>query len=80
MHFDCRLSTYPLVWIQYISVRLSFHKRQPDRYEEEITLSYAFSRDKTKILQVCLVLKHINNLTSYHGANSWNTLKHISEV
>lgn len=52
----------------------------PDRNEEEITLSYAYSRDKTKIIQVCLVLKHINNLTSYHGANSWNTLKHISEV
>lgn len=29
VHFDCIwVSTYPLVWIQYISVRLSFHTRQ----------------------------------------------------
>lgn len=28
MHFDCGVSTYPLVWIQCISVRLSFHARQ----------------------------------------------------
>lgn len=40
MHGDSSVSTYPLVWIQYISARWSFHKRPVTCGDKELALLY----------------------------------------
>lgn len=56
--FDSRVSTYPLVWSQYISVRLSFHTRQCHLIETKkkyiIQIAQIHRKD---ILNLCLVFE-----------------------
>lgn len=63
MHSDCRVSTYPLVWIRCISVRLSFHARQCHLIEMRVEITLSHNTDTLKralrtnswniLMQVC---------------------------
>lgn len=74
MHFDCTLSTYLLVSIQYISARLSFHTRQCHLIEEESYHNHTVNTLKRyfKRLFSCISRNQFDN--SYHWLNSWTTL------